>query len=199
MWFAHMRVSVFPYMCNRLSNQSDLSVLAALTYQVWTGTSASGTSSPAPSAAARWRWCGCGAASSGAACCAPYPTRCWCWAASGWATARSLADAAARPRAGARLPRPETTPGGGGGAAAWSLRGGGRHVVTRSLEEQRRCVRWQKQNNAIKVQRSFYWALMCLSITPVVPLSTACNCLDRFIFNCAVFAMKSVLLLTSSM
>lgn len=131
--------------------QSDVSFSTVLTYQAWTGTSASGTSSPGPSAAPRWRWCGCGAASSGGACCAPFPTRCWCWGASGLVRARSIADAAARARAGARRGRrQEMAPGGGGGAAVWSLRGEGRHVATRSLEEQTetekrnkvRCKKW---------------------------------------------------------
>lgn len=117
-----------------------------LTYQVWTGTSASGTSSPGPSAAARWRWCGCDVASSGGACCVPFPTRCWCWEASGWAKARSLADAARRARAGVRGPRLERTAGAGGGAAAWSPRGKGRHAVTRSpnTNEEASVVQWAK-------------------------------------------------------
>lgn len=113
-------------------------LLTLLTYQVWTGISASGTSSPGPSAAPRWRWCGCVAASSGAACCAPSPTRCLCWGASDSARARSIAGAAVTARASARpLGRHlGTPPEGGGGVAAWSLRGGGRHVATRSLGEQ---------------------------------------------------------------
>lgn len=37
---------------------------------------------------------------------------------------------------------------------------------------------------------------MSLSVTLAVPLSTACNCSDRFVFNGPVFAVKSVLLLT---
>lgn len=184
--------------------QLDLSFSTLLTYQVWTGTSASGTSSPGPSAVARWRWYDCGVASSGGACCAPFPTRCWCWGASGWGKARSLADAAGRAGADARGPRlKKMTPGGGEGAAVWSLRGGGRHVVTRSLEEQSQCVRWQR--NAIKCttgKKNDHCEFLVSSFVPlshVSSLSTACNYLDRFIFNCPVFAVKSVLLLTFSM
>lgn len=146
-----MCIYVEYYFCSHCECISVLTVLltsSILTYQAWTSTSASETSSPGPSAAAQWRWCGYGVASSGGECSALCLTRCWCWEVSGWVKARSLWDAVERAGAGVRGPRPERMVGVGGGAcweaAAWSLRGAGRHVVMRSLEEQRQCVSWQK-------------------------------------------------------